>query len=1104
MGYRVTPHAAGVCAFLLAASSAAFAQDYTVSSATGLWVTPPSNKVDLNLIGDDSGFIMSSNTPWTNAQFPPFPISYYGRNFTSASQFAIMTNGYIQLGGTSSSGCCSPFAGLSPPVATGNTYDGFISLAWNDDHSGNLPGKVYAWTDGTSPNRRFIIAYVNWAAYGNQANSSLNFQVQFYESASSTPGRIVIAYNGTWTAGSYSYGVGIDEYQGAGRFNRPPANGFTSGQYTFTSTPPNDWVFDPKITTFTGTVLMDKYVVNGTGIGGTVELAQPASGLTVELRDSSNAVAASGVTDATGAFTMKGIALVGTSVGTLWITGQTPACAVRQTTGGTSAGFQIASGVAFNADKNVGTLSITEANDPGGLSRAPLNIASTIQGVNTWCTSRTTKTIPFLEVLFSPSTTTFYSKPGGTPAQMGISGLSSNPDGWDRSIIRRTYARHVLGAVSGYPSSSFDNTYDKPTDDANAFAEGFGYYLHFAVSGDTVNFYDGISSSSALTTNVEEPLSPLSNLPASNVAAWNALALYDLVDGANEPWDQVDGTGVTDRPFRTVAAMSAAPTSATFCDQWGKQGYDGVGLSTTFIRHGLLVDDADEPNDTRPTAKPLTQFGFIRSARVLNLYNEDWYSFVMPQPTNKLTGVLTYDRVNYNTTTLFEMRDSAGALVATGTAAPSPAPYIAVTGALPAGTYYLRVKHTGGARMPAYEISAFSELAFSAAALAPWTVGRPVNLPVNIKGGIPPYTLSIDPPDTKPPGLLLDGVNARVTGVPSRAGYFEFILAAGDSAKPKNSAAGSQSFRVNPVLELRFSEFIALAHDKDVSTEGAYFGGTAPYSTTVDTGELPGGVTIDPNDIRFIGHPDSAGSFPLGITSTDIAGSTASQPVTAVVCTAPGGTADLAVGKAACGFWFDGVKGSVVGVSVKTARGMPKRALRVQMFDADGVTPLDAKSIAGKGKAKVSGFVAPSTGRFFLVVASDDGEATQLVGTVKVTPTKKGKGENPDPNFVAGKPPFKVSLGALAGAKLTFTAKPDRGSGLVLKPVLYLIDPTGALHFLDGATEVHTSKGSLTYTTTLDISGTWQVLVAAESGPQGHFTYSYKIAEPKGGTYQFD
>ena len=1103
MGNRVMPHAAAVLGIFVAASASAFAQDYQVSSGTGNWVSPPSNAVDLGLTGDDSVFNMNSNTPWKNASFPPFPISYYGRNFDQPSQFSIVTNGFITLGNSApSSGCCSPFAGASPPFASGNTYDGAIALAWDDDHSGTLPGKIYAWTTGTAPNRRFIISYTNWASYRNQSNSSLNMQVQFYEAGSSTPGRIVIAYTGVWTAGAYTWGVGIDEYQGANRFNRPPAPGSTSGQYTFSTTPPNDWIFDPKITTFTGTVLMDKYVVSATGIGNTVQANRPASGLTVELRDSTGGVAASGVSNPDGSFSMKGIALVGTQVGTMWITGQTPACAVRGVTGGASAGVQLASGVAFNADKNVGTLTVNESNDPGGGNRAPLNIASTIQGAYAWCVARTTKPIPFLEVLYSASSTpTSYTKPGATPAQMRVQGGSPNPDGWDNNVILRTYGRHVLGSVSAHQSSGYDNAYDKITDEQNAFAEGFGYYLHCAVTGETVILYDGISSSQATSTNVEEASPPMSSAPSATVAGWNAMALYDLIDPANEAWDTVDGTGGTDRPFRTVAAMTTAPIASTFCDQWGKQGYDGVGLSTAFIRHGLLTDDADEPNDSSPTARAVNQFGFIRTARVLNLYNEDWYSCVMPQPTNKLQAILAYDRTNFNTTATFEIRNSSGALIATGTPATSPAAYIAATAALPAGTYLIRVKHTGGVRLPNYELSAFSELAFSAAALAPWTVGRPVNLPVNIKGGIPPYNLSVEAPFVKPPGLLLDGVNAKVTGVPSQEGLFNFVLSASDASNPKNFASGPQSFRVNPVLELQFGEFMALASDKDVNARAAYVGGTAPYTTTVDDGELPGGITVDPLDIRFTGHSDTPGSFPLTLTSTDIAGSTATQPVTAVVCSAPGATADLAPGRAACGYWFDGVKGSVVKVAVKTAAKMPKRALRVQVLDADGVTALDAKTSAGKGKASVSGFVLPTTGRFYVVVAADEGDATQLVGTVKVTPTKKGKGEYTGTNFVAGKQ-FTVRLGALEGAKLTFTAKPDN-SGLSLKPV-YLIDPAGEIRLLDLDSEVKTSKGAFTITRTLDVSGTWQVLIGANPGPQGHFTYSYKIAEPKGVSYQFD
>lgn len=1087
MGNRVTPRSAAAAAFVLLGAASAFAQDYTVSSVTGQWVTPPSNATQITA----SNFGSLDDGVYTVTI--PFSFSYFGKAYTST---VVGTNGTIWFG---SAGYPRNYSPLSFPIANGSSVgDGMVSIA-QYDLDGQGPGAICSyWTDGTAPNRRFIVAWTGWSQYyyTNTNYGPFSFQVQLYE----TSGRIQMAYT-NWASGiaTLSKGCGIDEPGTTNRWVTPSG----ASNYTFSGPPANDWRFDPKITTFTGTVMMDRYLVDGSGIGNVKVLNQPAAGLRIELRDGSGVVAAGGNADSSGAFTVKGNALDGKQIGTLWVTGQTNACAVRATTGGAALGFQLASGVAFSADKDVGTLSITESNDLNGVNRAPLNIASTIQGVYDWCTARTAKSIPFLEVLYDTSTSpTSYTKPGGSAAQMRISGALSNPDAWDRSIIRRTYARHVLGAVSGYPSSSFDNTYDKVTDDANAFAEGFGYYLHFAVSGESSPFYDGVSSSQSNATNVEEPATPLASPRGSNVAAWNALALYDLTDPANEAWDQVDGTGsAVDRPFRTVAALSVAPTADSFYTQWGNLGYDGTGLSSIFIRHGLLVDDADEPNDLVGAAKSVTQFGFIRTARILNLYNEDWYSFIMPQPTNKLQASLTYDRVLYNTTVLFELRNSDGAVVATGTAAAPPAPYTAVTGALPSGVYYIRVKHTGGVRLPTYDVSAYSELAFSAAALAPWTVGRPLNLPVNIKGGIPPYTLNIDP-KSKPPGLILDGVNAKVTGVPSQAGLFNFVLAASDSANPKNSAAGPQSFRVNPVLELKFGEFMTLAGGKDVDTRAAYVGGTAPYSTSIDTGELPSGVTVNSLDVRFQGHPDTGGSFPLTVTATDVAGSAATQPVTAVVCEAPGSTVDLAPGKAACGFWFDGVKGSVVKIAVKTAPKMPKRALRVQMVDADGVTALEAKTTAGRGKASVTGFVTPSTGRFYFVVASDEGDATQLVGTVNVTPTKKGKGENPDPNFVKGKF-YTVRLGALAGAKLTFTAKPDN-SGLALKPALYLLNPNNEFVVLVEDTDVKYVKGSFTITKTLDVSGTWQVIVGADSGPQGHFTYSYKIAEPKGGTYQFD
>ena len=93
-------------AVLVFSAGAAWAQDYTVTAVSNKWVTPPASKVDLAITGDDSQYAMSSNTAWNANSFPPFPLSYYGKTFTTLS---IACNGFVQMGTTSiGGGCCSP------------------------------------------------------------------------------------------------------------------------------------------------------------------------------------------------------------------------------------------------------------------------------------------------------------------------------------------------------------------------------------------------------------------------------------------------------------------------------------------------------------------------------------------------------------------------------------------------------------------------------------------------------------------------------------------------------------------------------------------------------------------------------------------------------------------------------------------------------------------------------------------------------------------------------------------------------------------------------------------------------------------------------------
>ncbi len=77
----------------------------------------------------------------------PFTFNYYGTNYTTIS---MCTNGFCQFGGTAT----------SYPAATfpSTTIPGAIALFWADDWMGS-PGAITYSTEGTAPNRKFVIRY---------------------------------------------------------------------------------------------------------------------------------------------------------------------------------------------------------------------------------------------------------------------------------------------------------------------------------------------------------------------------------------------------------------------------------------------------------------------------------------------------------------------------------------------------------------------------------------------------------------------------------------------------------------------------------------------------------------------------------------------------------------------------------------------------------------------------------------------------------------------------------------------------------------------------------------------------------------------------------
>jgi len=235
-------------------------------------------------------------------------------------------------------------------------------------------------------------------------------------------------------------------------------------------------------------------VVDTSGIGNSSETNLPLTGLRVDLRGPSGSAVGSGYVDANGDFSVQGSALVGSSSGSLVVTAQSIGSVVRAISAGQAARLHAGDERLVRGRLRDRTTVINESADPGGVLRAPLNIARAIQSVRDFAGARTSDPISQLEVLYDTNSTapTSYQKAGAAPASMRVSGAASNPDAWDSHVTARR-TRGTCWAPSP-PSDDGRRLRVRQGDRRpERLRRGFGYYLNAAVSLDS-SFYDGQSA----------------------------------------------------------------------------------------------------------------------------------------------------------------------------------------------------------------------------------------------------------------------------------------------------------------------------------------------------------------------------------------------------------------------------------------------------------------------------------------------------------------------------------------------------------------------------------------------------------------------------------
>ena len=137
----------------------------------------------------------------------------------------------------------------------------------------------------------------------------------------------------------------------------------------------------------------------------------------------------------------------------------------------------------------------------------------------------------------------------------------------------------------------------------------------------------------------------------------------------------------------------------------------------------------------------------------------------------------------------------------------------------------------------------------------------------------PPYTFAVS---GLPPGLVIDSVNAKVTGTPSQEGSYLPVVGATDA----NGCQGGDQFNWYvcasnnaPVLldtllpDMSCSANLHEIYSQDLRSRC----GTGPLTFSIVSGQLPPGMEI--TDLGFVvGRPTQAGDFTFGVQAKDATG----------------------------------------------------------------------------------------------------------------------------------------------------------------------------------------------------------------------------------------